>query len=162
MVRVGSFARRGSTFVGGLGSGSLHGTPRRQSTLVANRRQSLRRPSFGTTSVDDSGRRRSSIISGGGSAGGQRAVVITTINREDFVEHYPQLLMDIMLEDHEEDDVDLSGMPDLLGVDMCFQDLSLSINLGQKTVKVVDEVTGRIRAKTMTAIMGGSGAGKTR
>eukprot|EP00529_Nitzschia_sp_RCC80_P002293 CAMPEP_0113480212 /NCGR_PEP_ID=MMETSP0014_2-20120614/21752_1 /TAXON_ID=2857 /ORGANISM="Nitzschia sp." /LENGTH=1932 /DNA_ID=CAMNT_0000373621 /DNA_START=203 /DNA_END=6001 /DNA_ORIENTATION=- /assembly_acc=CAM_ASM_000159 len=161
MVRVGSFARRGSTFVGGLGSGSLHGTPRRQSAMVTNRRQSMRRPSFGTTSVDDSGRRRSSIISGGGSAGGQRAVVITTINREDFVEHYPQLLMDIMLEDHEEDDVDLSGMPDLLGVDMCFQDLSLSINLGQKTVKVVDEVTGRIRAKTMTAIMGGSGAGKT-
>lgn len=182
VVRVGSFARRGSTFVGG-GLGGVNGLvgnegrisgpsgsiPRRQTTTISNRRLSTRRSSTRRSSwhsngnsVDSGGRRRSSIISGvGGSVGGQRVIAITTINREDFVEHYPQLVIDIMLEDHEEDEIDIAGMPDLLGVDICFQDLSLSINLGQKTVKVVDEVTGRIRAKTMTAIMGGSGAGKT-
>jgi ABC-type multidrug transport system ATPase subunit len=83
-----------------------------------------------------------------------------TIGRAEFIENYPQLLMDIMLEDDDEDDI-FGDKPDFKGVDICFQDLSLAIKLGKQSVKVVDEVTGRIRAKTMTAILGGSGAGKT-
>jgi ABC-type dipeptide/oligopeptide/nickel transport system ATPase component len=46
------------------------------------------------------------------------------------------------------------------GVDISFEDLSLSIKVGDDVIDVVDKVTGRIRAKTMTALMGGSGAGK--
>ena len=38
-------------------------------------------------------------------------------------------------------------------------DLSLTIQLGDSTLNVVDSVSGRIRKKTMTALMGGSGAG---
>ena len=84
------------------------------------------------------------------------------IYREDFVEHYPQLLLEITLEadtsqDREEGDVANWQYP---GVDICFKDLSLSIQVGSSTINVVDKVTGRIRAKTMTALMGGSGAGK--
>ena len=47
------------------------------------------------------------------------------------------------------------------GVDLCFKDLSLSVEIGKKKVDVVNKVTGRLRGKTMTALMGGSGAGKT-
>lgn len=168
MVRVGSLARTPSTFGGvevGAGEGGIFGasiTSRRQSLVLANR-ASVRRPSVDLDSENDGDRRRSSVFSGGASTTGQRAAValITTISRDDFVEFYPQLLLDILLVDYEEDDLDAIGMNDLLGVDICFQDLSLSIRLGRTTVKVVDEVSGRIRAKTMTAIMGGSGAGKT-
>jgi ABC-type multidrug transport system ATPase subunit len=102
---------------------------------------------------------RSSVISA--SSTGQRAPPPTnnTISREEFIEHYPQLLHDIMLEDEDEDE--FGDKAELLGIDMCFENLSLSIKLGKSVVKVVDNVTGRIRAKSMTAIMGGSGAGKT-
>jgi ABC-type lipoprotein export system ATPase subunit len=102
---------------------------------------------------------RSSAVSV--SSGGQRGPPPTnnTISREEFIEHYPQLLLDIMLEDDDEDA--FGDNTELLGIDMCFKNLSLSIKLGKSTVKVVDNVTGRIRAKSMTAIMGGSGAGKT-
>jgi ABC-type lipoprotein export system ATPase subunit len=102
---------------------------------------------------------RSSAVSA--TSGGQKASLFThnTISREEFIEHYPQLLLDIMTEDEDEDEYD--DKTELLGIDMCFRNLSLSIKLGKNNVKVVDNVTGRLRAKSMTAIMGGSGAGKT-
>ncbi|VEU38252.1 unnamed protein product [Pseudo-nitzschia multistriata] len=81
------------------------------------------------------------------------------IGRKLFIEKYPQLLMDIMLK--EEDGDDHTELIDICGVDLCFKDLSLSIKVGKQTVDVVNNVTGRIRGKTMTALMGGSGAGKT-
>ena len=46
------------------------------------------------------------------------------------------------------------------GVDICFKNLSLSVKVADKTINVVDNVTGRVQAKTMTALMGGSGAGE--
>ncbi|KAL3921731.1 MAG: hypothetical protein SGILL_002591 [Bacillariaceae sp.] len=106
--------------------------------------------------------RRSSILSHG-STTGHRATpqVQSTITREEFIENYPQLLLDIMLEEEEEDDYSTLSCMDFMGVDICFTDLSLSVKVGKRTAKVVDEVTGRIRAKTMTGILGGSGAGKT-
>ncbi len=81
------------------------------------------------------------------------------IGRELFVQNYPQLLMDVMCDtgvDEDENDKE-----ECRGVDLCFKDLSLSLKLGKKKVDVVNNVTGRIRGKTMTALMGGSGAGKT-
>ena len=83
-----------------------------------------------------------------------------TNGREFFIENYPQLLMDVMLTGDEESN-DGSEETDFRGVDLCFKDLSLSIKLGTKSVDVVKKVTGRLRGKTMTALMGGSGAGKT-
>lgn len=106
--------------------------------------------------------RRNSVLSQG-STTNQKAIVTvtTTVTREEFIEHYPQLLTDIMLVGEEDDDV--SEMEsESLGIDICFKNLSLSVKLGNKqSAKVVDGVTGRIQAKTMTAILGGSGAGKT-
>ena len=46
-----------------------------------------------------------------------------------------------------------------IGVDICFKDLSLAVHVAGKSVNVVDHVSGRVKAKTMTALMGGSGAG---
>jgi ABC-type multidrug transport system fused ATPase/permease subunit len=84
--------------------------------------------------------------------------------KEDFVEHYPQLLLEIMIdadspagEPEGDDNIATWNYP---GIDICFKDLSLSIQVGEKAINVVDKVTGRVRAKTMTALMGGSGAGK--
>ena len=82
------------------------------------------------------------------------------IERDFFVQNYPQLLVDVMLNKDEE--TDESGQAiECRGVDLCFKDLSLSVEIGKKKVNVVDRVSGRIRGKTMTALMGGSGAGKT-
>lgn len=113
-------------------------------------------------SLQDMFGRRNSILSQD-STTAQRAPVSvqSTVTREVFIEHYPQLLTDIMLVDEEDDDVS-QMQTDFLGVDICFKNLSLSVKLGNKqSAKVVDGVTGRIRAKTMTGILGGSGAGKT-
>jgi ABC-type multidrug transport system fused ATPase/permease subunit len=87
------------------------------------------------------------------------------ISREDFVENYPQLLIEITMDaDEVMGELDGNGFDmdwQYPGVDICFKEASLNIQIGENTIRVVDEVTGRIRAKTMTALMGGSGAGKT-
>mmetsp|Transcript_31805 Transcript_31805/g.77040 ORF Transcript_31805/g.77040 Transcript_31805/m.77040 type:complete len:1246 (-) Transcript_31805:208-3945(-) len=77
----------------------------------------------------------------------------TGIAREIFVLHYPTFLMQVYTE---KDVVDTSE-----GVDICFKDLCLEVTVAKKQINVVNNVTGRLRAKTMTALMGGSGAGKT-
>ena len=90
-----------------------------------------------------------------------------SITRECFVENYPILLKEIILEP--DPGCQLVGLPDVetsfadhkMGIDIAFHDLSLTIKLKDKSVKVVDGVTGRLQARTMTAVMGGSGAGKT-
>ena len=85
-----------------------------------------------------------------------------TVCREDFVENYPKFLWTVTestpskaLSTH-----DIGNMSESPGVDICFQDLCLAVSVGDKTVNVVDHVSGRVRAKTMTALMGGSGAGE--
>ena len=85
-----------------------------------------------------------------------------TVCREDFVENYPKFLWTVTestpskaLSTHE-----IGNMSESPGVDICFQDLCLAVSVGDKTVNVVDHVSGRVRAKTMTALMGGSGAGE--
>jgi ABC-type multidrug transport system fused ATPase/permease subunit len=92
------------------------------------------------------------------------------ISRAEFVENYPKFLIAITVQNEPttrmimaserlgSDGVD--DAVDFLGVDICFKDLSLAVKVGDKSVNVVDHITGRVRAKTMTALMGGSGAGK--
>lgn len=47
------------------------------------------------------------------------------------------------------------------GVDIAFENLSLHVSVGKKEIPIVQNVTGRLQQGTMTALMGGSGAGKT-
>jgi Ca2+-binding EF-hand superfamily protein len=76
------------------------------------------------------------------------------IQREIFMAHYPQLLHDIATDP---DPVPLlssirdGGCLELLGVDIAFEDLSLAVNVGGHSVKVVDQVTGRLLAGTMVS-----------
>lgn len=77
------------------------------------------------------------------------------ITREDFIRHYPTFLLQLHADENGESSSTRSG------IDICFENLSLQVTVDKKPVNVVNEVTGRIRAKTMTALMGGSGAGKT-
>jgi hypothetical protein len=86
---------------------------------------------------------------------------LMVIARAEFVEHYPQLLLEVTMDG----EVSPGGMDDNLestldlvypGIDITFKDLSLGIKVGDSNINVVDKVTGRIRAKTMTALMGKS------
>jgi len=92
-------------------------------------------------------RRRSSVFFGASRAA-------RTITREEFVTRYPQFLMEVTNPDQtkkmEENEKE--------GVDMAFENLCLTINGKDKSIRVVNDVTGRLPAGTMTALMGGSGA----
>lgn len=74
------------------------------------------------------------------------------VKREAFIQHYPFFLREIELE---------AQVEGSRGIDIAFQDLSLLVKVGGKSVDVIDCVTGRIQARTMTALLGASGAGKT-
>lgn len=79
-------------------------------------------------------------------------ITYVEITKEVFVEYYPGFLYQILTMPAEDTQ---SG----IGVDICFKDLSLAVHVAGKSVNVVDHVSGRVKAKTMTALMGGSGAG---
>jgi hypothetical protein len=81
----------------------------------------------------------------------------TIISRSDFIEMYPLFLIQIL---SAPDDMLSSSRRDEPGVDICFKNLSLAVKVADKSINVVDHVTGRVQAKTMTALMGGSGAGE--
>jgi ABC-type multidrug transport system ATPase subunit/Ca2+-binding EF-hand superfamily protein len=77
------------------------------------------------------------------------------VSREIFCQHYPSILMKILTDqDSQKTKKD--------GIDITFQNLKLVVSVGRSNcVHVVDDVSGRVRKGTMTALMGGSGAGKT-
>ena len=79
------------------------------------------------------------------------------LSRAEFVEYYPKLLLEVTLNN----DIFASFANELSypGVDISFVDLSLEVKVGSKAVKVVDGATGRIKSRTMTAVVGGSGTG---
>ena len=58
-----------------------------------------------------------------------------------------------------EEIADAGMLPKAFTVNICFKDLSLTLNSNKR--KVLQGATGELRPKTLTAIMGGSGAGKT-
>lgn len=89
-----------------------------------------------------------------------------TIGRAEFIENYPKLLKDVVTtnaarRDSKSGENSAAMDEECTTIDITFEDLSLSVELAQKKVYIVDHVTGRLRAQTMTALMGGSGAGKT-
>lgn len=88
------------------------------------------------------------------------------ITRQEFIVNYPKFLVDVLLGIDELQSVrPHEGIQGLVaggeGIDLCFEKLSLEVNVGGQTVNVVNDVTGRLCSGTMTALMGGSGAGKT-
>jgi Ca2+-binding EF-hand superfamily protein len=72
---------------------------------------------------------------------------IHAISRNEFIARYPALLVEVT--DHE---VKTSAKNGNEGVDLAFENLSLSVNVKGKPIKVVNEVSGRLRAGTMTAL----------
>jgi len=138
-----------------------------------------------------------SLIGRGGSRIGRRVSEkrqYRAIMRETFVKHYPECLIDVVSEPAPLSMVSTRmGIESVrvepgsreVGVDIAFENLSLTVKVGDKDINVVDNVTGRLRAGTMvrvggmlivsfvaslmrpflfplfqTALMGGSGAGE--
>jgi hypothetical protein len=72
------------------------------------------------------------------------------VMKEDFVEHYQQLLLEIMIDA----DSPTAGAPEgddntiaawhSPSADICFKDLSLSIQVDENLINVIDKVTGRV------------------
>ena len=79
------------------------------------------------------------------------------VSRETFCKYYPTILEDIL-----EEQVKPQESTHKVGIDMTFQNLTLVVKAGkQGSVNVVDNISGRLQKGTMTALLGGSGAGKT-
>jgi len=74
------------------------------------------------------------------------------VDKGTFIDHYPFAFY--MATEGADDDI-----PE--GVDITFENLSLNVTVAGHTTPVVNSVTGRLKKKSMTALMGGSGAGKT-
>ena len=152
---------------------------RQQSDLVS--RNSADRPASRRQSVR--GTRRSSILTPiavlprgsftnqSGPFSAPTSASLNSVNRTEFTALLPKFLLAIVSEEKAEtstlstnsfyDETFQSGGLRRRGIDIVFQDLSLSVKVGDSSVNVIDEVTGRIRAKSMTALMGGSGSGET-
>eukprot|EP00588_Corethron_pennatum_P019915 CAMPEP_0194313112 /NCGR_PEP_ID=MMETSP0171-20130528/10006_1 /TAXON_ID=218684 /ORGANISM="Corethron pennatum, Strain L29A3" /LENGTH=1166 /DNA_ID=CAMNT_0039067921 /DNA_START=59 /DNA_END=3560 /DNA_ORIENTATION=+ len=73
------------------------------------------------------------------------------IKKENFVKYYHHIVNEVMM--------DSTCHPEVPGVDIAFRELHLTVHGTGK--KILTDITGRIRARTMNALMGGSGAGKT-
>ena len=85
------------------------------------------------------------------------------ISQKEFVKYYPSFLREVtqpsfmssrVLGKNEQE---VEGR----GLDVTFENLSLAVTVGKKQVNVVDNVTGRLVSNSMTAVMGGSGSGKS-
>lgn len=76
---------------------------------------------------------------------------VPTISKEDFAAKYPSMLQVVVKEDEEQ----------LQQCDIRFENLSLHVHVKKEDVPVVNNVSGRVQSGAMTALMGGSGAGKT-
>lgn len=84
-----------------------------------------------------------------------------TITRRVFLDHYARLLAEVTTNPDELLSIRPTEASSSPGVDITFMDLSLAVTVGESSVNVVNHVSGRLKASTMTALMGGSGAGKT-
>ena len=87
-----------------------------------------------------------------------------SISRYEFVKLYPQFLSQVCQPDSKFTYMSVRGdelAPQPEGLDVAFENLSLAVKVGKKEINVVNDVTGRLRSNTMTAVMGGSGSGKS-
>jgi Ca2+-binding EF-hand superfamily protein len=72
---------------------------------------------------------------------------VHTISRNEFIARYPALLLEVTNQA-----VKKSVKTEKDGIDLAFENLSLSLNVKAKPIKVVNDVSGRLRAGTMTAL----------
>lgn len=113
-----------------------------------------------------SGGKRRNTLMGGGFSRAESARDGLTIGRDEFIKNYPKLLKEVVTTNAARRDSksgeSSNGMDEeCTTVDITFEDLCLSVEIAKQKAYIVDHVTGRLRARTMTALMGGSGAGKT-
>jgi len=82
---------------------------------------------------------------------------------DDFMEHYASFLAQITEASRTIENTSAVSHGNVTdrGVDLAKKDLSLKVQVRGCEVNVVNNVSGRLQAATMTALMGGSGAGKT-
>ncbi len=78
------------------------------------------------------------------------------IHRDMFCRYYAELLARVTEEATPEAQEENTRQMEN-GVDLAFEDLSLEVAVGDNKVNVVNQVSGRLPARTMTALMGGSG-----
>jgi Ca2+-binding EF-hand superfamily protein len=78
------------------------------------------------------------------------------IHRDVFCKYYAEVLSRVT-QDSKADADNGDSVTKARGVDLAFEDLSLAVAVGDKEVNVVNSVSGRLPASTMTALMGGSG-----
>ena len=91
-----------------------------------------------------------------------------SISREDFIKFYPAFLEEVTNPGFRNSRRTITSMRSLgltlketanegddEGLDVAFQDLTLTVSMGKKEKVVVNKVSGRLRSNTMTAVMGG-------
>jgi len=100
------------------------------------------------------------ILSVGGAASTRHRHHPQGVTRKVFIDNYPETLAEILGSDADPASITCAA-PQGGGVDIAFENLSLSVQVAGEDVKAVDSVTGRLRAGTMVSLMGGSGAGKS-
>ena len=87
------------------------------------------------------------------------------ISKQDFCKYYPQYLKEVTQPNFMNNRSLVIGKSVLnesrRGLDVAFEHLCLTVTMGKKQVNVLDDVTGRLSSNTMTAVMGGSGSGKS-
>lgn len=78
-----------------------------------------------------------------------------TLQKKTFVSHYADSLVEIMFDKTECNTVaeEEAGDGNVAVVDMAFQNLNLAVGSGENAINVVNSLTGRIKAKTMTALV---------
>ena len=79
-----------------------------------------------------------------------------TITEDEFVSSFPEILKEITADNLKSNDLSLAR-----GIDLKFEDLSLTVTLKGSEVDILQGLSGRIQGGSMVALLGGSGAGKT-
>jgi len=85
-----------------------------------------------------------------------------TISRNEFIARYPKLLADATKTGGRDPSSLFTSQLSLYkGIDVTFHKLSVSVKARDRSVRILHNITGRVSAGTMHAIMGGQDAGKT-
>ena len=83
-----------------------------------------------------------------------------SISRNEFVGNYPRLLKQVTNDHRINSGILFTSQLNLhKGLDVALQNVSVSIHVKDRPIKILDGITGRLSAGTMTAIMGGPRSG---
>lgn len=83
-----------------------------------------------------------------------------SISRDEFVGHYPRLLAQVTMNQTMNSGMLFTSQLSVhKGLDLAFQDISVCVKVKDRPVKILNGITGRLTAGSMTAIMGGDRSG---